>query len=77
MLVVVQSTRLWVKLIRVHSRTSLQYHCFRSELHLGRSVLLVRPFEKHRMTRGWYIEIAWGRPMEDDIVRLDDDFGRT
>jgi hypothetical protein len=78
--------------VRRGQRTSLQYHARRSELHIGWEVIpwgqaygvdldrpvlrLVRPFKEHRMQGGTYIEIAWGRPREDDIVRVEDDYSR-
>lgn len=66
---------LWVKLIRVKERTSLQTHENRSEWHIG--IRRVSPGEMHRLYRGWYIEIAHGTPTEGDIVRISDDYGRS
>jgi hypothetical protein len=28
------------------------------------------------MTPGWYLELAFGKPDENDITRYDDDYGR-
>jgi len=71
---------LWLKLIRVRpgQRTSLQFHLHRAELHLGWWYLRYVPaLESHRMTAGWYLELAWGCTDEADIVRLEDDYHRT
>lgn len=77
-----RATRLWVKVIRVDPghRTSLQYHLCRSELHIGLDKWcwrLVRPHDRHCMAGGLYLEIAWGRPTEADIVRVFDFYGRA
>jgi hypothetical protein len=71
---------LWLKLIRVSSghRTSLQYHRMRSELHIGSHGLHYVPRNQwHRLESGIYLEIAWGVCREGDIVRIQDDYGRT
>ena len=76
-------TPFWVKLIRVYpgEATSDQLHRERTEYHvyLPRvwSSKKIRPGERHRMEGGWYIEVATGRPREDDIVRFDDKYGRV
>jgi hypothetical protein len=79
---------LWIKIINVYpgQRTSSQYHQRRGEWHwrlswrLWRTDLswcrVIKPNILHRMKAGWYIEIAWGRPDENDIIRLSDDYGR-
>jgi hypothetical protein len=67
----------WVKIIKVNTRTSQQFHRDRTELHIypfGWNV--IRPLTVHRLPRGWWIEVAWGRPMEEDIIRIQDDYGR-
>ena len=70
---------LWVKIIVVNKgqRTSLQYHFNRTEIHIGgKKVRFYPPLRRHRMTCGRYLEIAWGKPREEDIVRLKDDYDR-
>ena len=68
----------WIKLIRVNTRTSLQYHQYRTELHISKYGLqLYMPLERHRMASGTFLEIAWGKVAEDDIIRLEDDYGRA
>jgi len=32
--------------------------------------------ETHRLSRGWYIELATGHPREHDITRYEDNYGR-
>jgi len=66
----------WIKLIRVkpEHRTSLQSHSQRSEIHI--SCNFFGSGMKHRMGPGWYIELAFGRPKENDITRYEDDYGR-
>jgi hypothetical protein len=67
----------WLKFIRVLERTSLQYHWWRSELHIGTGgIRYVPAWETHRLTRGWYVEFAWGECEEFDISRIEDDYGR-
>jgi hypothetical protein len=88
MWMVCQCKRAWVKIIHVYpgQRTSDQYHAKRSEWHwrLGWPHMrgsmwckVIRVGRLHRMSQGWYVEVAWGRPHENDIVRLSDDYGRT
>lgn len=73
---------LWVKLIRVYpgQRNSDQLHARRSEIHIKLPWIFpikkIPPFTRHRMTGGWYIEIAYGEPLEEDIIRYHDDHGR-
>lgn len=69
----------WLKIIHVNKghRTSFQYHNYRKELHIGRRIKYIGIQVAHRMTEGWYIEIAWGPDVrESDITRLEDDYGR-
>jgi hypothetical protein len=71
------SKHLWVKVLRVTGRTSLQSHEYRKEYHLSFFKCRVVPIgEKHRMTPGLYLEIATGEPREDDNIRYEDDYGR-
>lgn len=89
MWMVAQGASWWVKIINVrpNQRTSNQYHANRAEWHwrlswrLWRKDLswmkIVRPGRLHRMYQGVYIEIAWGKPNENDITRVSDDYGRT
>ena len=69
----------WVKWINVKTRTSLQYHYYRYELHISiKGVVLIKPRANHRLLEGKYLEIAWGKVVsEKDIIRLVDDYGRT
>lgn len=76
-----QGEWLWLKLIHVHpgQRTSLQYHNHRAEFHLRLNDVRWARYKvrrQHRMTPGWYLELAWGHPHEADNVRLSDDYGR-
>lgn len=66
----------WVKIILVKKghRTSLQRHDERIEYHVG--IQLIDKEIAHRMGRGIYLEFAFGKPKESDIVRLKDDYGR-
>ena len=77
---------LWVKVIVVNSnhRTSVQIHRERTELHIAlrlhREGWYGRKVPKghvHVLATGRYIEIAWGRPREEDIIRLADQCGHT
>lgn len=70
--------RFWVKILRVlpGQRTSLQRHYFRDELHIGRKIYLYRQLDIHRTYPGYWLELAWGFPYEDDIERVKDDYGR-
>ena len=74
MVTFLHTPRFWLKLLRVKGRTSRQYHNNRTEWVLG--FYRVNPGEEHRMAHGWFIELATGKPDEDDIVRLEDDYGR-
>lgn len=80
----------WVKVIRVEpfQETSLQYHRLRNELHIrlwGFKTGYVRLWRfwkyvpkrmPHRLLPGVYLELAWGRTFEFDVVRLYDRYGR-
>lgn len=81
MWMVTQWPWLWVKIIHVRKgqRTSNQYHQHRAEFHFRLNDLRWRVVKRdilHRMKPGLYVEIAWGRPDEADIIRLSDDYGR-
>lgn len=67
--------RVWVKLLWVPGRTSLQKHYYRDEIHIG--IYRVKRGEVHRMSHGAFIEIALGSPHEKDIIRIEDDYDRT
>ena len=67
--------RAWLKLIAVHGRTSLQAHRHREEWHFG--LYKVGKMEKHRLTKGLYLEFVKGNPDEDDVIRYADDYERT
>lgn len=83
MWLVAAERRWWVKVIRVNPghQTSLQFHHYRSELHIGLDHWHWRRidrYEHHRMTAGLYLELAWGDSVrESDIVRISDDYGRA
>jgi len=67
----------WMKLLRVTGRTSLQSHEHRTEYHFSFwRTNKIHIGEHHRMLPGWYLEIALGRPDENDIIRYEDDYGR-
>jgi len=67
--------KLWFKFLRVKGRTSLQTHKNRTEWHLG--LYRVDPGDMHRMQKGWFFELAIGKPNEDDIERYEDDYDRV
>lgn len=72
----------WLKFLYVSGRTSLQYHNDRAEYVFGiRPTKLVftriKPWQEHRMENGIYFEVATGKPSEDDIVRIQDDYNRS
>lgn len=80
--VLYESKRFWIKLIEVKPGqcTSLQYHHARRELHIGLDRWHWRYIGKkarHSMHEGMYLELAWGRPREEDIVRITDMYGRV
>ena len=78
MLTLFSTKHLWLKILRVKGRTSLQKHAKRSELHIGvKGVRLIGPHTIHRIGNETVLEIAWGEPLEEDIVRFEDDFGRA
>ena len=69
----IHTKNFWIKILKVKTNTSLQFHNYRSELHFG----LNKPYfkyvsinEKHILFKGIYLEIAWGVPLENDIIRL-------
>jgi len=71
---IISAKKFWLKFILVKGRTSLQSHNERAEWHLG--LYKVPPREKHRLLRGTYFELAYGKPREEDIIRHEDDYGR-
>ena len=78
MFLLVHTKAFWVKIIRVTGRTSLQSHEHRVEYHITPwRIQRIAREEKHRLDRGWYIEYAYGEPREEDIIRYEDDYGRT
>lgn len=78
MIKLIHTEKLWIKLIRVKGRNSLQSHKHRVEYHVSFwKIRKIELNEVHRMTAGWYIEIATGSPAEDDITRYEDDYGRV
>lgn len=77
MIKVIHTKKFWLKLIKVTGRTSLQSHRFRTEYHISvKGIKKIKLREKHRMTPGMYIELAFGLPSEHDIKRYEDDYGR-
>ena len=70
----IRTKKFWSKFIAVQSRTSLQSHSQRTEWHIG--IYRIPKNEKHRLLKGFYIELAFGNPKEEDIIRYEDDFGR-
>ena len=66
-----------MKIILVKGRTSLQSHKRRTEYHISiKSIKRITPNQIHRMTKGLYVELAFGLPHEEDITRYEDDYGR-
>lgn len=74
MLTLLKTKRFWLKFLRVTGQTSYQSHANRTEYHIGVSKVL--PGEKHRISHGFFIEIANGQPEEEDITRYEDTYGR-
>jgi len=72
---------LWVKYISVEpgKQNSLHYHQSRRELvwKLPCTFYTVAKNKPHRLITGSYVEIAVGRPDENDVVRIEDDYGRA
>lgn len=71
---------MWVKIIHVFDgeKTSLQSHRRRVEVHISRKGIAFVPVGYiHRMTGGWYLEIAFGICTENDIIRYEDLYGRV
>lgn len=69
------SKKFWLKFIWVKDgRTSLQSHQNRTEYHFG--FYKIKPNEKHRLTKGFYVELAVGKPEEGDRIIHEDDYGR-
>jgi hypothetical protein len=77
MLKIIHTQRFWLKYICVRGRTSTQSHKHRTEYHVSiRGIRKILPNEVHRMDRGYYLELAFGFPAEEDIIRYEDDYGR-
>ena len=70
----IATPRFWVKIIWAKGRLSLQSHADRTEYHFG--FYKVLPGEKHRLQHGLFLEIATGRPREEDVIRYEDDYAR-
>jgi len=74
----IRTQRFWLKIIHVKGRTSLQSHKRRTEYHISiKGIQKITPHQRHRMTKGVYIECAFGLPSEEDIVRFEDDYDRV
>jgi cytidyltransferase-like protein len=71
----IKTKKIWLKIIAVKSKTSLQSHTERTEWHIG--IYKIPKNEKHRLTKGIYLELALGKPKEEDIIRYEDDYGRN
>lgn len=77
MITLIKTPWFWFKVLKVQGKTSLQYHTRRTELQIGANgIHLCKPFVVHRLEHGWFVEFAWGRPNERDVVRLEDLYGR-
>ncbi|RLC73727.1 MAG: hypothetical protein DRI26_00115 [Chloroflexi bacterium] len=69
--------------LRPYGRTSLQYHKHRFEILIrvrgrGKRLIVAPPFCIHRCSGpAVYFEVALGWFDENDIVRLQDDYGRV
>lgn len=70
----IHTKNFWLKFLFVKGRTSLQSHTKRDEWHFG--IYKVPKDEKHRLLKGSYIELAFGEPEEDDVIRYEDDYNR-
>jgi len=71
----IKTKKFWLKLIFVRSRTSLQSHAERTEWHAG--IYKIPENEKHRLLKGFYVELAFGNLSEKDVIRHEDDYGRV
>ena len=69
------TSSVWLKLLFIKGQTSYQSHSKRDEYFIG--VFKVPRGEKHRLSRGIYIELGIGEPNEDDIVRYEDNYDRS
>jgi len=71
----------WMKFIHVKKghQNSLHIHYKRNELvlRLPLSFFSVKKEQPHRLVSGSYIEFAYGKPEETDILRLEDDYARV
>ncbi|MBL7045856.1 MAG: hypothetical protein ISR99_02410 [Parcubacteria group bacterium] len=83
MVTLLHANKAWIKIIRVlpGECTSEQSHNERREIHIKLyptlSIKKVASGERHRMFGGLYLEVAYGHPREEDVVRYDDKYGRT
>lgn len=66
--------KFWLKFLWIKGRTSLQSHKNRDEWHLG--LYKIKKGEIHRIQHGIFIELALGKPKENDIIRIEDDYDR-
>lgn len=80
-LTLVHFEKFWIKIIRVlpFQETSVQYHHYRSELHIGTNGARYVPrHARHSLLSGFYLELAWGTHVaEADIIRIEDMYGRA
>lgn len=65
---------MWLKILLVKERTSLHKHDNRDEYFIG--FFRAKRGEFHRHNRGFYIELAIGKPKEKDVERKEDDYNR-
>lgn len=79
MIKIIYFKKFWLKIIKVKKgeQTSLQSHNFRIEYHFwfwGFKKIDIGI--KHRIQNGLYLELAFGKPDESDIIRYEDEYGR-
>lgn len=77
----ISSPWFWMKFIHVDKghQNSLHVHHKRNEfvLRIPFHFFFIKKEKPHRLATGNYIELAYGRPSEDDILRLEDDYARV
>lgn len=83
MITLLHFDKVWLKFIHVlpGESTSDQSHNERAEIHVKiypiPSIKKIKIGDRHRMVGGMYVEIAYGRPREEDIIRYSDKYGRS
>ncbi len=71
----IKTKKFWLKIIFVKSKTSLQAHSQRTEWHIG--AYKVPKNGRHVLNKGIYLELASGNLKEEDIIRYEDESGRS